>query len=323
MLSELEGDASSDLSHASTTNRSPADQFDQDAPNGASSSSTSSLRSTSMSGDREVIPTLRPALSAVRVTSREMWRTWLSTNHMTSAGVWAVTVKKASVAHGDGYVSSVDLNEECLCFGWIDSKPGRVDDRHTALLCTPRKAGSGWSKVNKDRLRPLLENGRVAPAGLAAIEAAKADGSWSRLDSAGDLSVPDDLTVALDAHPPAAEFFDAFPPSTRRAVLEWIAGAKTPATRAKRIAETARLAQENRRANPVAASRSRHVTTYQDDELDDQTRPRVSGSTTLSIFSSRQSSSRCGSAVTRGARAARAASAATQSARLTARVDLW
>jgi uncharacterized protein YdeI (YjbR/CyaY-like superfamily) len=202
-----------------------------------------------VTGARDVIPTLRPALPAVWVTSREMWRTWLATNHASSAGVWAVTVKKAALAPGDDYVRAIDLNEECLCFGWIDSKPGRVDDRHTALLCTPRKPGSGWSKVNKDRLQPLLEAGRVAPAGLTAIDAAKADGSWSLLDTASALVVPHDLAVALDAHPPAAQRFDAFPPSARRSILEWIAGAKTAATRAKRIDETARLAQENRRAN--------------------------------------------------------------------------
>jgi uncharacterized protein YdeI (YjbR/CyaY-like superfamily) len=158
-------------------------------------------------------------------------------------------VKKAALADRDEYVSAVDLNEECLCFGWIDSKPGKVDDRRTALLCTPRQPGSGWSKVNKDRLGPLLERGLVAPAGLAAIEAAKADGSWSRLDHIDALVVPDDLAAALDARPPAAEHFGGFPPSTRRGILEWIAAAKTETTRVKRIDQTARLARRNERAN--------------------------------------------------------------------------
>jgi uncharacterized protein YdeI (YjbR/CyaY-like superfamily) len=146
-------------------------------------------------------------------------------------------------------VSAVDLNEECLCFGWIDSKPGRIDDRHTALLCTPRKRGSGWSKVNKDRLSRLLAEGHVAAAGLAAIDEAKQDGSWSRLDEVDRLSVPDDLAAALAERHPARSKFDAFPNSARRGILEWIASAKTPATRARRVDETARLAQENVRAN--------------------------------------------------------------------------
>lgn len=124
-------------------------------------------------------------------------------------------------------------------------------DRRTpsALLCTPRKPGSGWSKVNKDRLERLLAAGLVAPAGLAAIEAARNDGSWSRLDDVDRLAVPDDLAAALDALPPARGYFDEFPPSTRRGILEWIHSAKTPATRTKRIGETAQLAQQNMRAN--------------------------------------------------------------------------
>jgi uncharacterized protein YdeI (YjbR/CyaY-like superfamily) len=94
-----------------------------------------------------------------------------------------------------------------------------------------------------------LERRLVAPAALAAIEAAKADGSWSRLDHVDSLEVPDDLAAALDEMPPAAEHFGGFPPSTRRGILEWIAAAKTETTRVKRIDETARLAQRNERAN--------------------------------------------------------------------------
>jgi uncharacterized protein YdeI (YjbR/CyaY-like superfamily) len=163
--------------------------------------------------------------------------------------VWAVTVKKSALPAGERHVGARDLNEECLCFGWIDSKPGRIDERRTALLCTPRRPGSGWSKVNKDRLVELLADDLVAPAGLAAIETAKADGSWTRLDAIDALLVPEDLRAALDALPPAAARFDAFPPSVRRGILEWIAGAKTEATRAKRVVETATLAQRGERAN--------------------------------------------------------------------------
>ena len=192
---------------------------------------------------------LRPDLPLVHVSSREEWRAWLEREHATSSGVWAVTVKKPSIGPGETYVSAVDLNEECLCFGWIDSRPARIDDRLTALLCTPRTPGSGWSKVNKDRLDRLLAAGLVAPAGWAAIEQAQADGSWNTLDDVDALTVPDDLAAALDARPPARQHFDASPPSTRRGILEWISTAKTSPTRTKRIDETARLAEENRRAS--------------------------------------------------------------------------
>ncbi len=192
---------------------------------------------------------LSPDRPLIEVRSRAAWRAWLDEHHATSDGVWAVTYKKASVPEDGEYVSARDLNEECLCFGWIDSKPGKIDERRTALLCTPRKLGSGWSQVNKDRLEPLLAAGRVAPPGRAAIEVAKADGSWSKLDGVDALTVPDDLAAALASHPTARSNFDAFPPSARRGILEWIGQAKRPATRERRVGETARLAADNVRAN--------------------------------------------------------------------------
>ena len=192
---------------------------------------------------------LRPDLPLVEVATRAEWRGWLEAHHAQPSGVWVVTTKKASVPPGGEHVSAVDLNEECLCFGWIDSKPGKVDDRRTALLCTPRTPGSGWSKVNKERLARLLADGAVAAPGLAAIEAAKADGSWTKLDDVDALAVPDDLAAALADRPPARDEFDRFPPSARKGILEWIAQAKRAETRAARITETATLAQRGERAN--------------------------------------------------------------------------
>lgn len=194
-------------------------------------------------------PTLKPDLPQVVVETRADWRAWLAANHDQETGVWAVTVKKSALADGEEYVGPGELGEECLCFGWIDSKSARIDDRLTALLCTPRRKGSGWSKVNKERLERLLAADLMAPAGLAVIEAAKEDGSWTKLDAVEALIVPDDLAASLAELPPAREKWDAFPPSTRRAILEWITLAKREATRAKRVDETARLAQKNERAN--------------------------------------------------------------------------
>lgn len=191
---------------------------------------------------------LNPDLPRVPVSSRLAWRRWLEHNADTSAGVWAVTTKKAHLAPGQAFVSAQDLNEECLCFGWVDSKPGRVDTTRTALLCTPRKPGSSWSKVNKDRLERLLAGGMVTPRALAVIEAAKTDGSWSRLDDVDALVVPEDLAAALADRPPARAHFDAFPPSARRGILEWILNAKRPATRSARVEKTVELARQNIRA---------------------------------------------------------------------------
>ncbi len=192
---------------------------------------------------------LRPELPLVVIESRAEWRRWLSLNHTRKQGVWVVTVKKAARDSDQEFVSARDLNEECLCFGWIDSKPGSIDDRRSALLCTPRKSGSGWSKVNKTRIAQLKLEGLMTAAGQAAIDAAVANGSWESLDAVDALVVPEDLKQAFREHPPAMERFAAFPPSARKSILEWINGAKTDATRSKRIGETAVLAKDNIRVN--------------------------------------------------------------------------
>ena len=181
----------------------------------------------------------------VQVASGKELRAWLSENHATSPGCWLVTWKK-----GRGpYLPYADLVRELLCFGWIDSKGQRVDDDRTSLLITPRRPGSGWSRVNKEHLEVLLAEGRMHPAGLAAVEQAKADGSWTRLDAVETLAEPDDLRAALDAVPRARAEWDAFPRSTRRAILEWIGSAKRPTTRASRIETTVSEAAVGRRAN--------------------------------------------------------------------------
>ncbi len=192
---------------------------------------------------------LQPDLPLVEVSSRAQWRAWLDDHQNQPTGVWAVTRKRGSVRSGEEFVSARDLNEECLCFGWIDSRPAKVDEQRSALLCTPRKTRSGWSKVNKDRLELLLAAGLVAPRGRAAIDAAKADGSWSKLDEVDLLAEPADLVEALAALDGARTYWDAFPPSARRGILEWIQSAKRGETRAARVAETARLAAQNVRAN--------------------------------------------------------------------------
>jgi uncharacterized protein YdeI (YjbR/CyaY-like superfamily) len=178
------------------------------------------------------------------------WRKWLERNQARAEGVWLVTLKKN--AKLPPRRERIDYNtavEEALCFGWVDSLPRKLDDQRSMLYFAPRKARSGWSRPNKERVERLLADGRMTPAGLAKIEAAKVDGSWSKLDAIEDLVVPDDLRAALNATPPATKHFGAFPRSVKRGILEWIASAKRPETRAKRILETVTLAARNERAN--------------------------------------------------------------------------
>ncbi|MDJ0788062.1 MAG: YdeI/OmpD-associated family protein [Myxococcota bacterium] len=189
---------------------------------------------------------MQPAQDRVQPETLRDWRAWLAENHGRAAGIWLVTWKRSS---GKQRYSNDDAIEEALCFGWIDSKPARLDDERTMLWFAPRKAGSGWSRLNKERVEALIASGRMAPPGLAKIEAARQDGSWSKLDAVEALAIPDDLVVAFGRHAGSETNFEAFPRSAKRGILEWIVQAKRPETRARRVEETARLAARNERAN--------------------------------------------------------------------------
>ena len=128
--------------------------------------------------------------------------------------------------------------EEALCFGWIDGTVNQLDDARFKQHLTPRKRGSIWARSNKERVARLAEQGLLAPAGIAAIESARADGSWTLLDDVDALLIPDDLAVALAGQPATERAFAGMSPSERKMALYGIASAKRPATRAKRIAET-------------------------------------------------------------------------------------
>lgn len=190
----------------------------------------------------------RPAenLEQIEVKSRADLRAWLAAHHEQSESIWLVTYKKAVA---NWYVEYDAVVEECLCFGWVDSLTRAKDDQRTMLLLAPRKEKSAWSASNKARVEKLLSAGLMEPPGLAKIEAAKANGMWAFLDDVEALISPPDLVAALENYPDAKTHFDAFPRSPKRGILEWIKQAKKPETRAKRIEETARLAQDNDRAN--------------------------------------------------------------------------
>ena len=174
------------------------------------------------------------------------WRAWLADHHTQTDGVWLITYRRATGRATFTYEESV---EEALCFGWIDGQTKTLDDERGLQWFAPRRPGSVWARSNKERVERLIADGRMTPAGMAKIEAAKADGTWALLDSVDNLEVPDDLAGALAQYPDARAHFDAFPRSARHAILAWIALAKRPETRARRVAETARLAQDNVRAN--------------------------------------------------------------------------
>ena len=185
----------------------------------------------------------------VHAEDRAAWRAWLEANHAAETGAWLVSWR---TGHGPR-VAYEDAVEEALCFGWIDSQGANIDERRSRQYFAPRKPTSGWAATNKARIERLAAAGLMAPAGLAAIERAKENGSWTLLDAVEQGIVPDDLAGALAEHPTAAEHFAAFPKSAKRAMLEWVAQAKRPETRAKRVVEIAVAAARNERAYPPPA----------------------------------------------------------------------
>ncbi len=189
----------------------------------------------------------RPLTEAkeVPVANRAELRAWLAENHTHTDGVWIVRFKKA---HPD-FLPTEDVIKEALSWGWVDSLVRTKDEMRTMNYIAPRKEGSNWSALNKSFVAELDAEGLIAPPGQAAIDRAKADGTWTALDDVENLVIPPDLQAAFDANPGAETNWHAFPRSPKRGILEWILNAKRPETRAKRIAETAEMAARNERAN--------------------------------------------------------------------------
>lgn len=176
--------------------------------------------------------------------SRLALRDWLAKNHQTSSGIWAVTYKKSVP---ERYLPLSELVDACLSYGWVDSLPRAKDDARTMLYISPRKPGSHWSRVNKDKVARLQAEGLITPAGQAVIDRAKADKSWSALDDVENLVVPPDLQAAFDRTEGAQANWDAFPRSVKRGALEILLNAKRRETRMGKIAQIVTDSAENQR----------------------------------------------------------------------------
>ncbi len=146
--------------------------------------------------------------------------------------MWLASYRRAT---GKPRVEYEDAVREALCYGWIDSTVRRLDETLSIQLFTPRKPGSTWSRYNKVRVRDLLASGRMRPAGLAKVAAAKRDGSWMLLDRVDSLEIPPDLRRAL-ASSRTTRAFDALAPSARKQHLWSVLSVKRPETRARRVA---------------------------------------------------------------------------------------
>jgi uncharacterized protein YdeI (YjbR/CyaY-like superfamily) len=175
------------------------------------------------------------AVRTIETTDRAGWRDWLRENSEDADEVWLVIRHSGSGTPGVRHGEAV---EEALCFGWIDSLARKRDATSMRQRFTPRNPRGAWSKVNRELVERLTAQGLMTPRGQAAIDLAKRTGMWDLLAEAQEGIVPDDLRARLAAHPGASARFDALSRSARRASLEWIARAKRPETRERRIART-------------------------------------------------------------------------------------
>lgn len=190
-------------------------------------------------------PRLVDTLERVEVHSVEALRAWFLENHAQPQSIWLVTWKKATP---EKYVSTGEVLDEALCFGWIDGRRKKLDALRTMQLLSPRKA-SHWAQSYKERVRRLTDEGRMHPSGMRVVEEAKASGMWDFMNDVDALIVPPDLAAALDEHPSARRAFEAFPDSAKRDALRWIKLAKRPETREQRIREVAVKASKGQRAS--------------------------------------------------------------------------
>lgn len=174
--------------------------------------------------------------------NKEDWRNWLKRNHLIEDSIWLIFYKKKSPNPNLSWSEAVD---EALCFGWIDSTKKAIDNEKYIQYYCKRKPKSNWSKINKDKVKVLIEQGRMEEVGYKSIEVAKENGSWTILDKVEALVVPEDLKEEFANHKGSMEYFDSLSKSAKKILLYWVVSAKRTETRQKRILEIAENAGKN------------------------------------------------------------------------------
>lgn len=175
------------------------------------------------------------------------WREWLEENHLQKDAVWLIFYKTKSPNHNLSWSHAVN---QALCFGWIDSVKKSIDAERFKQYFGKRKPKSNWSKINKQKVATLIDQGLMQDAGHKSIEVAKENGSWTILDSVEDLIVPPDLKEALTNLPNALDYFEALSNSNKKILLYWVVSAKREETRQKRIEDIAANASQGQKPKP-------------------------------------------------------------------------
>jgi uncharacterized protein YdeI (YjbR/CyaY-like superfamily) len=175
-------------------------------------------------------------LPELLVPDVQAWRSWLAEHHEQEHGVRLVLAKKGTTEPTS--LRYEEALQEALCQGWIDGQVNRRDEATMYQRFTPRRSRSVWSKNNVERIARLSEQGRMQPAGVAAVESAKADGRWEAAYSGpATITVPEDLAAALRLDPAAAATFGKLTSQNRYAILLRVGQAKRADTRARRITQ--------------------------------------------------------------------------------------
>lgn len=167
-------------------------------------------------------------------STRKEWRKWLKKNHTEIDSIWVLFYRKSSDKSSISWSEAVD---EALCFGWIDSKKVKIDHESYQQYFCKRKPDSGWSKINKNKVKKLIDTKLMTKAGYASIETAKQNGSWTLYDALERLEIPEDLQVEFERYPGTEAIFMALSKSEKKFKLSGLVLAKTQKTRNKRIAE--------------------------------------------------------------------------------------
>ena len=170
------------------------------------------------------------------------WRKWLKMNHISKEAIWLIFYKKKSPNYNLSWSESVD---EALCFGWIDGIKKTVDAERYKQYFSKRKAKSNWSKINKDKVKILIDQGLMEAEGLKSIELAKKNGSWKNLDEVEALIIPKDLKEKFANYKGSMDYFEGLSKSAKKILLYWVMSAKRKETRQKRVLEIAENASKN------------------------------------------------------------------------------
>lgn len=190
-------------------------------------------------------------LPELTVPDLAAWRQWLSERASDSGGVWLVLAKKGTTRPTE--LTYDQALEEALCHGWVDGQLARGDETTFRRRFTPRRPGSAWSKRNTALVERLVGEGRMRPAGHAAIERAKADGTWhAAYAGAASIEVPDDLAAALAAKPRARKTFEDLDGANRYAVLYRVTTSRRPETRVSRIKQLVAMLDRGETIHPRA-----------------------------------------------------------------------